>query len=72
MNKEYWLKWAKATAIRCIRSFISVIIGFQTGGVVLVTEVDWKLALITAFSTTFWIFLACLLAGLPEVDKEVE
>ena len=66
MNRDFW----KATAIRCARSFISVILGFQTGGVVLVTEVDWNLALLTAFSTTFWIFLACILAGLPEVKLQ--
>lgn len=62
MNKEFW----KATAIRCARSFISVIMGVWTVDT-LVTEIDWKATLLAAFSTTFYIFLACLLAGLPEV-----
>lgn len=63
MNKAFW----KATAIRCARSFISVILGAQAGSN-LITEIDWKATLILAISTTFWIFLACIMAGLPEVD----
>lgn len=62
-NIEFW----KATAIRCARSFISVIMGCWTAGQ-LITEVDWKVTLLSAFSTTVYIFLACILAGLPEVQ----
>jgi len=62
MNKEFW----KATGIRCLRSFISVIMGGWTAGT-LITEVDWKLTFLAAISTTVYIFLACVLAGLPEV-----
>lgn len=63
MNKAFW----KATLIRCARSFLSVILGAQAGSN-LITEINWKATLILATSTTFWIFLACILAGLPEVD----
>ena len=62
MNREFW----KATAIRCARSFISVIMGVWTVDT-LVTEIDWKATLLAALSTTIYIFLACILAGLPEV-----
>lgn len=62
MNKEFW----KATGIRCLRSFLSVILGARTGDA-LITDIDWKVTLIAAVSATFWIFIACLLAGLPEV-----
>ena len=62
-DKAFW----KATGIRCLRSFISVILGARTGDA-LITEIDWKVTLIAAASATFWIFLACLLAGLPEVE----
>lgn len=62
MTKEFW----KATGIRCLRSFISVIMGGWTAGT-LITEVDWKLTFLAALSTTIYIFLACILAGLPEV-----
>lgn len=63
MNNAYF--W-KATAIRCARSFLSVILGAWTGDK-LFTDIDWRATLIVAFSTTFYIFLACLYAGLPEV-----
>lgn len=62
MNREFW----KATAIRCARSFVSVIMGVWTVDT-LITEIDWKATLLAAFSTTVYIFLACILAGLPEV-----
>lgn len=64
MTKDFW----RATAIRCARSFISVIMGVWTVDT-LVTEIDWKATLLAAFSTTFYIFLACILAGLPEVNN---
>lgn len=63
MDKEFW----KATGIRCLRSFLSVIIGAQSVNMLL-TEIDWEATLLAAVSTTFWIFLACIYAGLPEVD----
>lgn len=59
---EFW----KATGVRCLRTFLSTILAAQTGGKLL-TEVDWKTTLVLAISATFWIFVACLLAGLPEV-----
>ena len=64
MNKEFW----KATGIRCLRSFLSVILGAQTGNLTLITDIDWRSTLIAAVSTTFWILIACILAGLPEVN----
>lgn len=65
MNKQFW----KATGIRCLRSFLSVILGARTGNV-LITEIDWKVTLIAAISATFWIFIACIIAGLPEVEYQ--
>ena len=62
MNKAFW----KATGIRCLRTFLSTIMGVWTGGQ-LITEIDWKFTLISALSTTIYIFFACILAGIPEV-----
>lgn len=64
-SREFW----KATAIRCLRSFLSVILGAQSANL-LITEIDWKSTLIAALTTTLWIFIACVLAGLPEVKLE--
>lgn len=61
-NKDFW----KATGIRCLRSFLSVIAGAQSISPI-ITEIDWRVTLLSALSTTFWIFIACVMAGLPEV-----
>ena len=62
-------KWWEATAIRCLRTFLSTILGVWTVGT-LITDVDWRAVLLSAVSTTVYIFLLCLMAGLPEVDNE--
>ena len=64
---EFW----KATAIRCARTFLTTIAGCWTAGA-LITDLDWKGILVGAFSATVYIFILCLIAGLPEVDREEE
>lgn len=64
-----WKAWARATAIRCVRTFCTTILGVFTMGK-LVTEVDWSATLLAAGSATFYIFILCLVAGLPEVDQD--
>lgn len=61
---DFW----KATLIRCVRTFITTVLGVFTSGA-LVTEVDWGFALLSAASATFYIFLVCILNGLPEVGE---
>ena len=65
-TKAFW----KATAIRCARSFLSIILGAQTSNNLMITDIDWRSTLIAATTSTFFIFIACLLAGLPEVNLE--
>ena len=62
MNKEFW----KATAVRLVRTFLTTILGVWTAGE-LITEINWKATLISAVSATIYIFILCVLAGLPEV-----
>lgn len=64
-------KWLKATGIRCARTFFTTILGVFTADK-LITDVDWKAALLAAVSATVYIFILCLIAGLPEVqDSEI-
>lgn len=65
MNKEFW----KAALIRAARTFIQVILAVWTAGQ-LITEVDWKLVILSAFSSAVYSLLTSLLAGLPEVQLE--
>ena len=65
MDKVFW----KATGIRCIRTFLTTILGVWTAGT-LIIDVDWKTTLLSAFSATVYIFIVCIVGGLPEVQKE--
>lgn len=67
MNKHNWKEWARATAIRCVRTFITTILGVYTAGTI-ITDIDWPTTLLAAASATVYIILLCIVAGLPEVD----
>lgn len=56
----------KATLIRCVRTFLTTILGVWTAGT-LITDIDWRATLLSAFSATVYIFIVCLVGGLPEV-----
>ena len=60
---EFW----KAAGIRALRTFIQVILAVWTAGQ-LITEVDWKMVLLSAFSASVYSLLTSILAGLPEVN----
>lgn len=61
-NIGFW----KAAGIRALRTFIQVILAVWTAGQ-LITEVDWKFLLMSAFSSAVYSLLTSILAGLPEV-----
>lgn len=62
MTLDFW----KAAGIRALRTFIQVILAVWTAGQ-LITEVDWKFLLMSAFSSAVYSMLTSILAGLPEV-----
>ena len=62
MNKDFW----KAAGIRAFRTFLQVILAVWTAGQ-LITEVDWKFLLLSAFSSAVYSMMTSILAGLPEV-----
>lgn len=62
MNKDFW----KAALIRAARTFLQVVLAVWTAGQ-LITEVDWKFLLLSAFSSAVYSLLTSILAGLPEV-----
>ena len=63
MNIEFW----KAALIRAARTFLQVILAVWTAGQ-LITEVDWKFVLLSAFSSAAYSILTSILSGLPEVN----
>ena len=62
MDKVFW----KATGVRLIRTFLTTILGVWTAGT-LITDIDWKATLLSAFSATVYILIVCVIGGLPEV-----
>lgn len=60
-------EWIRATAIRCVRTFLTTVLGVYTADS-LITEIDWKATLLAAASATVYILILCIVAGLPEVD----
>lgn len=65
MDRKFW----KATLIRAVRTFLQVILAVWTAGT-LITDVDWKMLLLSAVSASIYSVLTSLLTGLPEVDYE--
>ena len=65
MTKDVW----KAAFIRAARTFLQVVLAVWTAGT-LITDVDWKFLLLSAFSAAVYSLLTSLLAGLPEVKLE--
>lgn len=62
-NIEFW----KAAGIRAFRTFLQVILAVWTAGQ-LITEVDWRFLLMSAFSSAVYSLLTSILSGLPEVQ----
>ena len=60
------IDFCRAAAIRAFRTFLQVILAVWTAGQ-LITEVDWKFLLMSAFSSAVYSLLTSVLAGLPEV-----
>jgi len=63
MTKDFW----KAAFIRAARTFLQVVLAVWTAGT-LITDVDWKFLLMSAFSSAVYSLLTSILSGLPEVQ----
>lgn len=71
MKNIFTKQWVKAVAVRCLRTFLSTILGVWTAGT-LITDIDWKTTLLAAASSTVYIFIACIVADLPEVGDAID
>ena len=67
MNKDYWIKWAKAAGIRAVKTFAQAVVAGITVGVA-INEVNWKVLFsVAAVAMIASIFTS--IAGLPEVEE---
>ncbi len=65
--KEHWKKWARAAAIRAVRTFAQTAVGLIPAAVT-IAQVDWKTVLGSAALAAV-VSVATSLAGLPEVKE---
>lgn len=69
-DKEFWTKFAKATAIRAIRTMAQSAIAFIGTTAIILSDINWiHMASAVALSGILSV-LTSLATGLPEVDKE--
>ncbi len=69
MDKDYMLQWAKAAAIRCIKTMAQTVGALISTNAVGITDVDW-IAVGSAAALAGVYSIVTSIAGLPEVDKE--
>ena len=62
--------WTQAAAIRAVKTFLQTILGVWTAGT-LITDIDWKVTLLAAFSAAAYSVITSVVTGLPEVDDTV-
>lgn len=60
-------KWAKATLIRCIKTFAEGMLAFIGANAVTIGEVDWIASLYAGLFAAIICFLTCI-KGLPEAN----
>ena len=65
MDKQFWI----SALYRSLRTFLQVILAVWTAGQ-LITQVDWKFVLLSAFSSAVYSLLTSIATGLPEVDYQ--
>lgn len=69
MNKDKYLKWAKAAVIRAIRTFAESMLAYIGTGAIVLKDVNW-LAALSAGAFGFILAILFALTGLPEVEDE--
>lgn len=63
-----WKEWAKAAAVRAVRTFAEAMLAYIGTGALVLGDVNWLAALSAgAFGAVSAVLLA--LAGLPEVER---
>lgn len=65
-NKDYWIRWAKASGIRAAKTFCQTAIA-TIGTSAVLGEVDWKIVA-SASALSAILSLLTSIAGLPEVE----
>ena len=69
MNREYWIEWSKAAAVRAIKTMAQTAISLIGTKLVGIGDIDWitigSIALVAGI-----VSMLTSLAGLPEVERQ--
>lgn len=66
-DKEYWVKWTKAAAVRALKTMAQTALGMFTVGLTL-EEVKWPYVASVAVTAGIYSLITSI-AGLPEVSE---
>ena len=66
-NKEYWIKWAKAAAVRSVKTMAQTAVA-TIGTAAVMGDVNWVMVA-SASSLAGVLSLLTSVAGLPEVEQ---
>lgn len=69
MNKDYWIEWSKAAAVRAIKTMAQTAIALIGTNLVGIADIDW-VAVGSIAAVAGIVSLLTSLAGLPEVEKQ--
>lgn len=68
MNKEYWMKWIKAAAVRAIKTVAQTAVALIGTNAIGITEVNW-VGVASGAALAGIVSLLTSLAGIPEVEE---
>lgn len=71
MNKEYWIKWAKAAAVRALKTVAQTAVALIGTNAIGITEVNW-VGVASGAALAGVVSLLTSLAGIPEVEMPEE
>ena len=67
MDKEYWIKWAKAAIVRAIRTVCQTAVALIGTNAIGITEVNW-VGVASGAALAGIVSLLTSLGGIPEVE----
>ena len=67
-NKNYWTRWAKAAAVRAVKTVAQTFVA-TVGTATAMGTVDWQMVL-SASALAGILSIATSVAGIPEVKEE--
>ncbi len=67
MDKNYWIKWAKAAFIRALKTTAQTAVSMLTGNMVGIMDADW-VAVASIAGMAGVVSILTSIGGLPEVN----